>query len=356
TARTWGDPAVIYWEVVDGNGDPTGESGYVEIDEPGIVEITDSRGTALTFEISEGSLVAGNTLRINTDDDGTADPLELAITGTANCIDDTYEFKVISGGSLPDNEEDIVIEWSSGTASGTVVVEGSDDADVPVYVVVDGMALQFSGGTLVEGDVFYVTTDTTGRPLDADDDGIGSAATLSDWHWTMGSFADEFNRSAGGITATVSDNNTLVFDTNEDYCAVDNIRFSNAGGISEENTIITVLNYTALETTAEDLQFTRTNGTWTIANDPTGGTLQIIPQGGDDNGFMVDLDGDGLGDIQISFDTAVSGDGTIRMDLSSTDSSDFSFAFAGDGDGDSGLAAALGLNTFLPAPMPGPSG
>ena len=62
---------------------------------------------------------------------------------------------------------------------------------------------------------------------------------------------------------------------------------------------------------------------------------------------MVDLDGDGLGDIEISFDQAVSGDGTIRMDLVSTDSSDFSFAFAGDEDGDSGLAAALGLNTFF---------
>jgi len=75
--------------------------------------------------------------------------------------------------------------------------------------------------------------------------------------------------------------------------------------------------------------------------------IQIIPQGGDDDEFMVDLDGDGIGDIQISFDQAVSGDGTIEMDLVSTNESDLSFAFAGEEDGDSGLAAALGVNTFF---------
>ena len=347
TAQTWGDPAVVYWEIFDSNGEPTGESGYVEIDEPGTVEITDNNGTALTFEVSQGSLVAGNTLRINTDDQGIPDPLEVEVTGTANCIDDTYEFTVISGGSVPDNGEPVVIEWSSGTASGTVEVAGSDAGDVPVSVVVDGMTLQFNSGTLVEGDVFYVTTDTTGEPLNTDDNGVGAVDTLSDWHWTINSFADEFNRSAGGVTATVSDDNTLVFDTNKDYCAVDNIRFSDADGISETNTSITVLNYTALETAAEELQLVRTDGIWTIANDPTGGSMQIIPQGGDDDGFMVDLDGDGLGDIQIHFDQAVSGDGAIQMDLAPTDSSDYSFVFAGDEDGDSGLAAALGLNTYF---------
>ena len=243
-ARPGGDPAIVYWEVFDSNGDPTGESGYVEIDEPGTVEITENGETTLTFEVTEGSLVAGNTLRVNTDADGTPD-------------------------------------------------------------------------------------------------------TLSDWHWTMDSFADEFNRSAGGVTATVSDDNTLILDTNEDYCAIDPISFSEADGVSEENTSIIVLNYTALEIVADDLAFTRTNGTWEIENDPTGSTMQILPEGGDDNGFMVDLDGDGLGDIQITFDQAVSGDGTIQMDLVSTDSSDFTFAFAGDEEGDSGLATALGLNTFF---------
>ncbi len=347
TAQTWGDAAVVFWECFDNSGDPTGESGYVEILGPGTVEITDGNGTALTFEVTEGSLVAGNTLRINTDDQGIPDSLALDVTGTANRIDDTYQFTVTSGGSLPDNDEPIVIEWSSGSASGTVELAGSDAADVPVYAEVDGMTLEFNSGTLVAGDVFYVTTDATGQPLDTDDDGVGTADTLSDWHWTMDSFADEFNRSAGGITATVSDNNTLVLDTNQDYCAIDNIRFSNADGISEANTTITVLNYTALETAAEDLQFTRINGTWTIENDPTGGTLEIIPEGGDDNGFLVDLNGDGLGDIQVRFDQGVTGDGHILMDLTETDSSDFSFAFAGDKDGDSGLAAALGINTFF---------
>ncbi len=49
-----------------------------------------------------------------------------------------------------------------------------------------------------------------------------------------------------------------------------------------------------------------------------------------------------MGDVEIKFDQAVSGDGYIRMDLESRDADDFSYAFAGDEDGDSGLAAALG--------------
>ena len=346
-ARTWGDPAMVYWEAFDKNGQPTGESGYVEVDEPGKVEITKNGVSLLTFEVSQGSLVAGNTLRINTDDKGSPDPLKLAVTGTANSIDDTYEFTIKSGGSVPDNGEPLVIEWASGTSSGTLVVEGSSSPDVPVTVEVDGMTLEFLGGTLVAGDVFYVTTDATGQALDSDDDGIGEGQTLSDWHWTVDSFADEFNRNAGGITASVTEDNTLVFDSNESYCAVDNIRFTNADGIARENTNITILNYGALDQEAQGLKFTRTNGTWKIANDPTGGTMALIPQGGDDNGFMVDLDGDGVGDMKIDFAKAVSGDGTIQMDMVSKNSSDFKFAFAGEKDGDSGLAAALGLNTFF---------
>lgn len=350
TAATWGDSAIVYYEVFDSQGNATGESGYVEIDEPGLVEIVEDGATTLTFEISQGSLVAGNTLRINTDEEGNPDPLEIEVNGTANSIEDTYTFTVVSGGSLPESAEDkediIVIEWSSGSSSGTLEIEGSDSANVPVYVEVDGMPLVLSGGTLVEGDVFTVTTDEKGEVVLTNDDGEGTAETLSDWHWTLDSFAGEFNRSAGGVTATVTDDNTLVFDT-DDYCAMENITYTEADGISEENTTISVLNYTALAIEADDLQFTRTDGTWTIDNDPTGGTIRIIPEGGDDDGFQVDLDGDGIGDIEITFDQAVIGDGTIQMDLVSRDNSDFSYVFAGDEDGDCGLAAALGLNTFF---------
>ncbi|WP_321495797.1 flagellar hook-associated protein FlgK [uncultured Desulfobacter sp.] len=345
TAVTYGDAAVIYWEVLDENGHTTGDSGYLEVDETGLVEITENGKTTLSFEISEGSLVGGNTLRINTDDDGAADILLGSVTGKGASVDDTYEFTVISGGTLPDNEEVIVIEWTSETGSGTIKLEGNEKKDTQVSVEVDGMTLTFDRGTLVEGDVFYVTTDDDGKAV-ADADG-NTLQTLSDWHWTLDSFADEFNRSAGGVTASVTKDHSIQFQTNDDYCAIENVTCSGSNNIDEENFEITVLNYSALEIEAEGLEFERKNGSWRIANDPTGGTMAIIPEGGDDDGFQIDLDGDGIGDIEITFDQSVSGDGYIRMDLESKDADDLSYAFAGDENGDSGVAAALGVNTFF---------
>ena len=345
TAVTFGDSATIYWEIFDNKGNATGNSGYLEVDEAGMVEIVGGGGTPLEFEISEGSLVAGNTLRINTDDAGAADILQGSVTGTAASVDDTYEFTVISGGTLPDNEDDIVIEWTSETGSGTIELEGNDKPNTQIIVEVDGMTLTFDSGTLVNGDVFYVTTDENGKAV-ADADG-NTLQTLSDWHWTLESFADEFNRSAGGVTASVTKNNTVLFDTHDDYCAIENVTCSGSNNIDEENFEITVLNYSALEIEAEGLEFERSSNGWSVVNDPTGGTIAIIPENGDDDGFQVDLDGDGIGDIEITFNRPVSGDGYIRMDLESKDADDLSYAFAGDEDGDSGVAAALGVNTFF---------
>ncbi len=348
TAAVYGDSALIYWRELDSNGNPTGESGYVEVDRPGQVGITNADGdTVLSFNISEGNLTAGNTLRVNTDSEGSADVLEAAASGTANSIADTYEFTVTCGGTLPDSKETIIIEWTSDTGSGSLELESSEDPSVPVTVEVDGMTLTLTSGTLIEGDVFYISTNENGNPVTENGDGSGTVTTLSDWHWTLSSFADEFNRSAGGLTASVTDDNTLVLDTNKDYCAVDEVSYTQAYGISKENTTITVTNYTALEVEVDGLCFVRTGGAWEVANDPTGGTIQIIPQGGDDGGFSVDLDGDGVGDIEVRFDQPVTGDGRIEMDLAATESEDFSYAFAGSENGDSGLAAALGLNTYF---------
>lgn len=345
TAATFSDPATIYWEILDSGGHSTGKSGYVDVDEAGMVEIVEDGKTTLSFELSEGSLVAGNTLRINTDNDGQADILEASVTGKAASVDDTYEFTVISGGTLPDNEDVIVIEWTSETDSGTIELEGNEKKNTQIMAEVDGMTLTFKGGTLVDGDVFYVTTDDNGKAV-ADADG-NTIQTLSDWHWTLDSFADEFNRSAGGVTASVTKDNTIEFDTNGDYCAIENLSCSGSNNIDEENFEIAVLNYSALDFEAEGLEFVRKNGTWRVANDPTGTTITIIPEGGDDDGFRIDLDGDGVGDVEIKFDQAVSGDGYIRMDLESREADDFSYAFAGDENKDSGVAAALGVNTFF---------
>lgn len=346
------EPAIIYWEIFDSSGNSTGESGYVDINASGHLEITDSTGitTLFSFDVSDGTLVAGNTLRINTDGAGNADILQGLVTGTAASVDDTYEFTVISGGTLPDNEDDIVIEWRSETGSGTIELEGNDKPGTQIIVDVDGMTLTFDGGTLVNGDVFYVTTDENGKAV-ADADG-NALQTLADWHWTLESFADEFNRNAGGVTASVTKNNTVLFDTHDDYCAIENVTCSGSHNIDEENFEITVLNYSALEFEAEGLEFVRTTdaitglSSWSV-NNPTGHTIAIIPTGGNDNGFQIDLDEDGIGDIEITFEQPVSGDGYIRMDLRSRDADDLSYAFAGNEDGDSGVAAALGVNTFF---------
>jgi flagellar hook-associated protein 1 FlgK len=143
-----------------------------------------------------------------------------------------------------------------------------------------------------------------------------------------------------------------VFDTHDDYCAIENVTCSGGNNIDQENLEIKVLNYSALEFEAEGLEFVRTTDpgdgsvTWDVENDPTG-TMKIIPDGGDDNGFQIDLTGNAIGDIEITFGQPVSGDGYIRMDLKSRDADDLSYAFAGNEDGDSGVAAALGVNTFF---------
>ncbi|WP_287125427.1 flagellar basal body rod C-terminal domain-containing protein, partial [Desulfobacter sp.] len=282
--------------------------------------------------------------------EGNADILQGSVTGKAASVDDTYEFTVISGGTLPDNQDDIVIEWRSETGSGTIELEGNDKPDTQIMVEVDGMTLSFDRGTLVNGDVFYVTTDENGKAV-ADAHG-NTLQTLADWHWTLESFADEFNRNAGGVTASVTKNNTVLFDTHDDYCAIENVTCSGSHNIDEENFEITVLNYSALEFEAEGLEFVRTTdaitglSSWSV-NNPTGHTIAIIPTGGNDNGFQIDLDEDGIGDIEITFEQPVSGDGYIRMDLKSRDADDLSYAFAGNEDGDSGVAAALGVNTFF---------
>ena len=340
TAATFGDPATIYWEIFDNNGNTAGKSGYVEIDESGEVEI-DSTGIPVSFNISQGSLVAGNTLRINTDNSGEADILQGSVTGNATSVDDTYEFTVTSGGTLPKNKDDIVIQWTSETGSGTIELKDDKDEELRITADVDGMTIAFDSGTLVNGDVFYVTTDENGEAV------ADTIQTLSEWHWTLNSFADEFNRSAGGVTASVTQDNTIVFNTHDDYCAIENVTCSGSNNIDEENFEITVLNYSALDFEAEGLEFERkSDGTWDV-NDPTGSSIAIIPKNSDDNGFQVDLDGDDIGDIEISFDQPVSGVGYIRMDLKSRDADDLSYAFAGNEDGDSGVAAALGVNTFF---------
>ncbi|MCK5687283.1 hypothetical protein KAJ27_24320, partial [bacterium] len=99
---------------------------------------------------------------------------------------------------------------------------------------------------------------------------------------------------------------------------------------------------------ATDLRFERSeSGVWGYRNDPTGGVMQLLPEGGDDDGFGVDFSGDGLADLRIEFKDKVNGAGFVEFDLEKRDTGDIGFAFSDDASSTSGLVAAAGINTFF---------
>ncbi len=355
TSSLYGDEGVIMWERLDSNGIRTGATGLVTIEDEGQVSIVENDLTTLTFDISSGSLVAGNTLTLNTDDAGEPDPLDFRITGQANSINDLYQFKVVSGGKIGElpatGDEPIVIEWSSSIKTGTFTIEGHDPPytpQAPVEVQVDGMNFKFYDGTLLGDDVFTVTTSDTGVPLSFNSADQPTGETLADWHWTLDSFAEQFNREAPGMKASITLDNRLKFEASKNYYTVQNTQYSERNGFAEDNVTISVTDWSSIDFAATDLRFERSaTGVWGVMNDPTGGTLQILPTGGDDDGFGVDFSGDGLADIKIDFNTRVTGEGYVEFDFRQRNSTDIGFAFSDDVSSSSGLMAAAGINTFF---------
>jgi flagellar hook-associated protein 1 FlgK len=109
-----------------------------------------------------------------------------------------------------------------------------------------------------------------------------------------------------------------------------------------------VTDWSAIDFAASRLHFERSaSGHWGVLNDPTGGKLQLIPEGGDDDGFGIDFSGDGLADMVIRFSKSVSGSGYVEVDFTKHDAQDIGFAFSDDVSSSSGLAAAAGINTFF---------
>ena len=214
---------------------------------------------------------------------------------------------------------------------------------------VDGMTLKFYDGTIFKNDVFTITTNASGIPISTNDDGRSTGELLSDWHWTLDSFADQFNRQSEGMKASVTSKNQLKFEASDDYHAVSNIEYSGKNGFNEDNVVINVKDWSAINFEANDLQFVRSStGAWGIMNDPTGGNAVLIPEGGDDDGFGIDFSGDGLVDIEISFTTKVYGEGSVQLDFAKRDKDDIGFAFSDDSvEASSGLLAAAGINTFF---------
>ena len=355
TSTLYNDTGTILWERLNTDGISTGASGLLTVEDEGQVVITESGIETVSFDISKGSLVAGNTMVINTDTTGNPDPLDFHITGRANSINDIYRFRVVSGGKvghLPSGDDPpLVIEWTNSVETGTFTIEGHDPPFTPkspIVVDVDGMTLNFADGTLVADDVFTITTGDTGLPQFETTDGRPTGEKLSDWHWTIDSFADQFNKDAFGMKAVATLDNRLKFEASETYHAMKNEQFSGENGFDETNVSIVVTDWSAIDFKASDLRFERSSdGFWSYSNDPTGGNLQLIPQGGDDDGFGVDFTGDGLADIRIEFNERVTGAGHLEFDFEKHDSEDIGFAFSDNDSSASGLVAAAGINTFF---------
>ncbi len=355
TSSLYSDKGIIKWERLDMDGISTGASGLLSVEDEGSVTIVENGFDTVLFDISNGSLVAGNVLIVNTDTSGEPDPLDFRITNRANSINDIYQFKVISGGKvghLPGtNEDPLVIEWSNSVEHGIFTIEGDDPPytpQSPVEVQVDGMSMKFYDGTLFKDDTFTITIGDTGIPVFQNSAGNPSGEKMSDWHWTIDSFAEQFNRVGVGMKATATIDNRLQFQASDSYYQMENIRYSSENGFDEENVSISIKNWSEIDFNASDLRFERSaTGIWGFLNDPTGGTLQIIPQGGDDNGFGVDFTGDGFADLQIDFSDQISGAGYVEFDFNKRDSADIGFAFSDNASSTSGLAAAAGINTFF---------
>ena len=149
------------------------------------------------------------------------------------------------------------------------------------------------------------------------------------------------------MKASATYDNQLKFEAADTYYAMENIQYSQENGFNEVNCSIDVKDWGAIDFAVDDLRFVRSQSGWGVVNDPTGGTLQLLPDGGDDDGFGVDVTGNGLADIEISFAQSVSDDGFVEFDLRRQSANDIGFAFSDDASASSGLAAAAGINTFF---------
>ncbi|MEE9357729.1 MAG: flagellar hook-associated protein FlgK, partial [Sedimenticolaceae bacterium] len=192
-------------------------------------------GATLSFSAGD-VLVAGNTLKVNTlPTTGTPKPISLTPTSTktANSILDTYTFTVASGSTGTIGTDTLQIGWSNSITSGTFTLDATTTT-----VTVDGMELPFTPGDyLFAGDVFTITTNASGTP---------TANLPSDWHWTLDSFINQFNRQTPRVTASKTTDNALKFAPDTTETQRELTTFGYDSGVTAANTTITVNNYDAL--------------------------------------------------------------------------------------------------------------
>jgi len=340
SSRVFGPSGVISWEKYDETGSFTGDSGTIDVDNAGTFIVEDT----LSFDISAGNLVAGNTFTLNTYSNGAPNPLALTIARKANSILDTYRFTVNEDAAGTIGTDDVEITWTNSITFGSFVLEGQDPPFTPVTAEVDGMRLQFDGGTVFDGDTFIITTDESGNP---------SKELPSDWHWTMESFEDRFNSQACGIAADITTDNTMRFSPDMSGYKMEDIRYSGSVGFCEANVTVTVNNYEALDKAWTDLNIVRDNvayqssGDWRIVGITNPGyDVTFTPFDGFDmdNGFYVNFDG--IRALTVEFNNPISDNGSITLNITQADG-DYNFAFSDYMTQDSGVAAALGVNTFF---------
>lgn len=335
-SRFYNSSGVISWEKFYPDGNPTGLTGLIDLSDEGPYVIEKNPSGDLTLNLVNGSLVAGNTFTVNTNIRGVVSPLDLSVAGRANSILDTYVFTVKNSGEI--GSDTIEIEWRNSVTSGSFEVIGQTPAFTPVYVDMDGMRFTFDSGYVMENDVFTLKTD---------DSGNAAIETLSDWHWTLDSFIDQFNKESLGVAATRTSTNTLQFMADEKAYKLGEPIFSGQNGFDALNATITVTDYRAINhDVATEIELERVNGAWRF-NDKLFPLVTLIPPGGSDTGFGVDMNQDGVSDLEIAFTIPVTGDGSVKMRIEQVNPLNISFAFSDDSTGDAGVMAALGINTFF---------
>ena len=334
TSAVFGSGAAIEWKKYDADGNFTGEKGIVEVKDSGPYTFD----TGMTFDLSPGTLVAGNTFTLNTDENGIPSPQEITARGRANATRSTYAFTVEPpGGKL--GTDPLVVTWHNEYASGEIELDVNEDTELPYVVEIDGMTVKLEAGQFAKRDTFLIQTDVNGNP---------DVKTGGDWHWTTESLADEFNRQSSGVRADVNVDGTMSFAIDETAFEISEPGCSGENGFCDRNMEITVKDHSAFDQVAENFQLNRdAAGNWTIGNDYTKGRASLVPPGGNDSGFGVDLTGDGVADFEIDFDKPVNGTGFVEFDVTRQDPDKISFAFSGADTADSGVAAALGVNTFF---------
>ncbi|MDY6905416.1 MAG: flagellar hook-associated protein FlgK [Thermodesulfobacteriota bacterium] len=340
TSLFYGSDGTIAWEKFTDTGNPTGDSGTIDVSGDGPFAVD---GT-LTVDFDTGSLVAGNTFTVNTDGTGAVDPLAMSVSGVANSVLDTYTFEAVSGGTI--GTDIIELEWTNSITSGTITLDTNGWIETPQDGLIDGMTIDFSSGTLFDGDEFTMTTDK---------DGSATVQYASDWHWTLESFKDQFNRQSAGIQAEVTAENKLNLSETDQGLRLTNMRFVDTeqpsgtdAGIDPGNTTVTVDNYDAFATAATGFRVQRQDDEWSVPASLYSGVdvdVMALDDLDMDNGFYVTLDG--VRAFTVEFGASVANDGYIEFDIASVAGGDYSYAFSDDEASDSGLAAALGLNTFF---------